>query len=166
MSATHGVEQVAAVILAGGLGTRLRAVVRAQPKVLAPVRGKPFLAYLLDQLCGAGIRTAVICSGYLGEQIEAAFGSAYGPVRVEYSREAAPLGTGGALRAAAPLLGDHPVLVLNGDSYCELDPRALWAWHAAKGAAASIACRGPASVVHRERGRAPGRLGQRRSILR
>src|SRR5262245_56899453 len=91
-----------AAILAGGLGTRLRSSVGDRPKVLAEVRGRPFLACLLDLLGGQGIRRVVLCTGYRGEQVEAAFGGAYGGLELHYSREPEPLGTGGALRLAVP----------------------------------------------------------------
>jgi len=130
-----------AVVLAGGLGTRLRSVVADRPKVLAPVRGRPFLAYLLDQVAAAGIREAVLCTGYLGEDVRTAFGDAHADLRLIYSQESSPLGTAGALRQALPLVPESAdtLLVLNGDSYCETDIRAFEAWHRARGAVASIA---------------------------
>ncbi len=94
-------SKVTAAILAGGLGTRLRPVVPDRPKVLADVRGRPFLAYLLDNLVVQGVREVVLCTGYLGEQIRKAFGETWGPLRLWYSQEEAPLGTAGALRLAA-----------------------------------------------------------------
>lgn len=115
-----------AAVLAGGLGSRLRPAVADRPKVLAEVRGRPFLSRLLDQLAGAGVRRAVLCTGHLGEQVEAACGPAHGPIELVYSREPEPLGTGGALRLAAHLFDTDPVLVVNGDSYCEADLRAFF----------------------------------------
>ncbi len=91
---------VTAAILAGGLGTRLRAAVPDRPKVLAPVAGQPFLTRLLDVLLGAGIRRTVLLTGHLGDQVEGAAGRMHGALELEYSRESAPLGTGGALRLA------------------------------------------------------------------
>ncbi len=79
--------ELTGAILAGGLGTRLRSVVSDRPKVLALVRGKPFLAYLLDQVGDAGIRRVVLLTGYKGEQIEETFGSRYGNIQLEYSAE-------------------------------------------------------------------------------
>jgi D-glycero-alpha-D-manno-heptose 1-phosphate guanylyltransferase len=131
-------SNITAVVLAGGLGTRLRAVVADRPKVLAKVRGRPFLAYLLDQLRAAGIRHAVICTGHLGEHIRDAFGDAYRGVRLRYSQESAPLGTGGALRLAEPCLDSDPVLVLNGDSFCQSPLAAVAERHAFHRAAATI----------------------------
>jgi NDP-sugar pyrophosphorylase family protein len=106
--------------------------------VLAQVHGRPFLAYLLDQLAVAGIRSAVLCTGHQGEQVQSAFGDRYGGLRLDYSREPAPLGTGGALRLALPLLGSDPLLVLNGDSFCDFDLDDFLHFHRAAGAAGSM----------------------------
>src|SRR5690349_15097040 len=118
--------ELTGAILAGGLGTRLRSVVSDRPKVLALVRGRPFLAYLLDQLGEADIRRVVLLTGYKGEQIEKTFGSRYGNIDLEYSAETEPLGTAGALRLALPKLFANAtvagtVLMLNGDSFCAAD---------------------------------------------
>ena len=91
--------EIPAVILAGGLGTRLRSVVSDRPKALAEVAGRPLLAWLLDMLLSACVPRAVLCIGYRGEMIEQAFGTSYAGLSIAYSRELAPLGTGGALRA-------------------------------------------------------------------
>lgn len=110
---------VSAAILAGGLGMRLRSVVSDRPKVLAPVAGRPFLARLLDQLRAAGLREVSLLTGFAAEMIEAEFGDRYRGVKLSYSREPEPLGTGGALRLALPLLQGETILLLNGDSYCD-----------------------------------------------
>ena len=117
-----------AVILAGGLGTRLRDAVANRPKVLAKVGPRPFLSYLLNQLAAAGIRHVVLCTGYMGQMVREAFGSKYRTMTLEYSLEPAPIGTAGALRLALPLLRSDPVLVMNGDSYCEADLGAFATW--------------------------------------
>jgi len=122
-------SKITGAILAGGLGTRLRSAVADRPKVLAPIRQRPFLAYLLDQLSAAGLRYVVLCTGYMGEQVQATFGESYRGLRLAYSQEPAPLGTGGALRQAQSLLKSDPVLVMNGDSYCDANLAALWNWH-------------------------------------
>jgi len=133
------VSSVTAAILAGGLGTRLRSVVADRPKVLAGIRGRPFLAFLLDQLADAGLRNAVLCTGYMGHEVRAAFGDSHRGVRLAYSQEPAPLGTGGAIRLAAEQLASPSALVLNGDSYCQLDVGAFWADHCAAGSRATLA---------------------------
>ena len=125
-------------MLVGGFGTRLRPVVADRPKVLAEVRGRPFLAYLLDQVAAAGIRSVVLCTGYMGERVQAVFGDTYDGLHLVYSQEALPLGTAGALRLALPLFASDPVLVMNGDSFCATDLQALWRWHRAQGAAATL----------------------------
>ncbi|NJL90879.1 MAG: NTP transferase domain-containing protein, partial [Coleofasciculaceae cyanobacterium SM2_1_6] len=116
---------VEAMILAGGLGTRLRSMVSDRPKVLAEVLGRPFLAYLLDQLVAAGTQKVILCVGYRGEQIRAAFGDRFtnhhGEIQLTYSQETQLLGTGGALGLAQPLVQSKEVLVMNGDSFCGVD---------------------------------------------
>ena len=131
-------DEVTAVILAGGLGTRLHTVVADRPKVLAQVRGKPFLAYLLEQVAGASMRHCVLCVGYLGEQIRAVFGDTYAGMRLVYSQESMPLGTAGALRLALPLSQSDTVLVMNGDSFCGVNLSDLWAWHSRLNANATL----------------------------
>ena len=127
-----------AAILAGGLGTRLRSVVRDRPKVMAEIHGRPFLSYLLDQLSLAGFRAVVLCTGYLGEQIAQRFGHCYGDMRLVYSREPQPLGTAGALRLALPQLASDPVFVMNGDSYCHADFGAFGRWYGERGCQAAM----------------------------
>jgi D-glycero-alpha-D-manno-heptose 1-phosphate guanylyltransferase len=118
-----------ALILAGGLGTRLRSIVADRPKVMAMVRGQPFLVYLLNQLVTAGIGDVVISTGYLSGQIRGVFGDKYNSLRIAYSEESAPLGTAGALRLAWPLIRSDPLLVMNGDSYCDASLEDFWLEH-------------------------------------
>src|SRR5262245_60673623 len=84
-------------ILAGGFGIRLRSVVADRPKVLAEVHGRPFLACLLDQAAVAGLKSVVLCTGYMGDRVQAVFGNKYGGLHLVYSQEEVPLGTAGAL---------------------------------------------------------------------
>lgn len=135
---THDLAEVTAVILAGGLGTRLRPVVADRPKALAEIGQRAFLALLLDQLSNAGVRDIVLSTGHGGKQIRETFGESYGNVHLIYSQESSPLGTGGALRLALPLCKSNPVLVLNGDSYCEADLKSFYAWHFARGASGTL----------------------------
>ena len=88
-------KDVPAAILVGGFGSRLRPIVADRPKVLAQIHGKPFLTYLLDQLISADIECVVLCTGYMGEQVQATFGNYYRHLRLFYSQEPSPLGTGG-----------------------------------------------------------------------
>ncbi len=128
-----------AMVLAGGLGTRLRAAVADRSKVMALVDGEPFLARLLDPLAAAGCTRAILCLGHLGEQIEREFGGDHAGMAVVCSHESSPLGTGGALRLALPLLDSPAALVLNGDSYCDIDLRDFVTWAAANDVPAMVA---------------------------
>lgn len=114
-----------AIVLAGGLGTRLRTVVSDVPKPLAPVAGRPFLAWLLDRLAGTGLRRCILATGYRSEAIEQAIGRRWHGMDVAYSVESEPLGTGGAIRLAASHLRGDAVHVLNGDTWLEYAPAAL-----------------------------------------
>ena len=126
---TTELEFTTTAILAGGLGSRLRPALAGHPKALASVGTRPFLVYLFDQLVAAGARDVVLCTGYLGDPIRVMFGESYGPLRLSYSQESTPLGTAGALRLALPLFESNPVLVMNGDSYCEANLREFCLWH-------------------------------------
>jgi D-glycero-alpha-D-manno-heptose 1-phosphate guanylyltransferase len=131
-------DEVTAAILAGGLGTRLRSRVANRPKVLAPVRGRPYLAYLLEQLAGAGVRTVVLLTGYLADQVRLTFGDSYLGLRLMYSCEPSPLGTAGALRLALPYLSSSTILLLNGDSYCAASLPEFWKFHQRQAADLSL----------------------------
>ena len=109
------------LILAGGLGTRLRSVVSDRPKVLAEVAGRPFITYLLDRLDQSGFRSVTLLTGYKGEMVEQQLGLTYQSIHLGYSVEATPLGTGGAIRAAARVIPCDQLLVLNGDTYFDVD---------------------------------------------
>jgi NDP-sugar pyrophosphorylase family protein len=128
-----------AIILCGGLGTRLRSVVPDRPKALAEVAGRPFLEWLLRSLRAQGVGRVVLATGHRGSMIEATFGDGrHLDLVLSYSREAAPLGTGGALRRAAGRVCHYPVLVLNGDSYCRFDLARMSRTHMEQGARATI----------------------------
>ena len=128
-----------AVILCGGLGTRLRPVTGDLPKALAPVAGKPFLHHLFGYLRSAGVTDLVLCTGHAAEQVEGACGngSAWG-ISVRYVREHALLGTGGAVKNAEPLLRSDPFLALNGDSFVPADLGRLARFHRERGARISL----------------------------
>lgn len=114
-----------AVILAGGFGTRLREVVADVPKPMAPVAGRPFLEILLDVLARQGVGRVTLSTGHLAHVVSNHFGRRYAGMELHYEVESVPLGTGGAIAAALPhCRGDH-ALVLNGDSFVELDVQAL-----------------------------------------
>jgi len=108
-----------AFVLCGGRGTRLRSVLTDRPKSMALISGTPFLKLLLDRLRSQGIDDVILGTGYLADKIEGYFGSGKNvDLRIRYSKEHEPLGTGGALKLAEPFISD-PVIVLNGDSYVE-----------------------------------------------
>jgi D-glycero-alpha-D-manno-heptose 1-phosphate guanylyltransferase len=114
-----------AIVLAGGLGTRLRGQLDGVPKALAPVAGRPFLAWLLDQLDAAGIRRVVLATGHLSAQLHAAIGDSWQGMKIEHSVESSPLGTGGAVALAAERLAGRAVHVANGDTFLRFDPAGL-----------------------------------------
>jgi NDP-sugar pyrophosphorylase family protein len=115
-----------AVILAGGLGTRMRPMTETIPKPLIPVAGKPFLQHQLELLAAQGLSRVLLLLAYLGEQIERHFGGgALLGCKLSYSHEPSPLGTGGALKNAESKLEDEFVL-LNGDTYLPVDYAALF----------------------------------------
>jgi NDP-sugar pyrophosphorylase family protein len=130
------------VVLCGGLGTRLLPAVSDRPKALAPVGEAPFLALQLELLRDRGARHFVLCVGHMAEQVEAAFGdgSRLG-VRIDYSRDGEKLlGTGGALKSAERFF-DPAAIVLNGDTYIDVDPACLARVHSstrARGAVATL----------------------------
>jgi D-glycero-alpha-D-manno-heptose 1-phosphate guanylyltransferase len=135
---------VEAIVLAGGLGTRLRSVVPDLPKPMAPVAGRPFLSLLLDRLSDAGFTRAVLATGYRHDSIRAHFGERYRGLALRYSVEDHPLGTGGAMRLASDQVSQYPVFVLNGDTFLELDYQAMLASHRRAQARLSVAvCRVP-----------------------
>jgi D-glycero-alpha-D-manno-heptose 1-phosphate guanylyltransferase len=114
---------ISAVILAGGLGTRLRAVAPNTQKAAASVAGRPFAAYLLELLAAQGCRHVVMALGYKAAETAEAlvpYAHALG-LELDLSVEPAPLGTGGALRLATKQTRSDPVLVMNGDSCVAVD---------------------------------------------
>jgi len=123
---------VPALILAGGLGTRLSGVLPGLPKVLASVCGRPFLSYLLDQLQAAGVREVVLCTGHRADQVRDTFGARYQELTLLYSSESRPLGTAGAIRQAMTLVDAERLLVLNGDSYIHSPLDEFYRWHLAR----------------------------------
>ena len=126
------------IILAGGMGTRLKSVVPDKPKVLASVAGRPFLSILLDQISRTGFNRVILCTGYMADQVEAEFGAEYNGLSLIYSREEILLGTGGALRNAMPLISSETIMVMNGDSFIDADLSAFLRWFTVKGCDAAL----------------------------
>ena len=124
-----------AILLCGGLGTRLRSVVSDRPKPMADIAGKPFLHYLVRMLSEKGVERFVFALGYMGEQIEAYFqdGREYG-ISIVYSYEESPLGTGGAIRNALSKMQDA-------DTYFDTDYRSLFQEQSGKCADMTVASR-------------------------
>lgn len=131
-------SEINVVILAGGFGTRLQSKVSGKPKVLAEIRKHPFLEYLLHQLNRANFKNIVLCTGYLSDQVEKTFGERYKNLHILYSPEQMPLGTAGSLRKACPLLNSEIILVMNGDSFCDVDFKKFLQFHLNKHSKASI----------------------------
>lgn len=125
-------------MLAGGLGTRLRSAVADKPKIIADVQGQPFVVYILEQLQRANIKKTVLCTGYLGEQINDLLGQEYRGMELCYSHETSPMGTGGALLLSLDQWDTKNGLVLNGDSFCSVDLNRYCAWHKETNAMASM----------------------------
>lgn len=115
-----------AIILAGGLGTRLRSVVPGLPKPMAPINDRPFLEYQLDYWIAQGISHFVLSVGYRHEVIVDHFGNSYKGAELNYVIEQIPLGTGGGLLLAAEKVdSNNPFLLLNGDTYFSVDLKTL-----------------------------------------
>ncbi|CUQ68355.1 nucleotidyltransferase family protein [Candidatus Nitrospira inopinata] len=131
-----------AMILAAGLGTRLRPLTDGMPKPLLPVGGTPLIVWNLLLLRRHGFRDVVINLHYLGSMIEEALGdgSQFG-LRITYSKETTILGTGGGIKRAEPYFNGEPVLVLNGDTLVELDLKEVMAFHFAEKAVATLVLR-------------------------
>jgi D-glycero-alpha-D-manno-heptose 1-phosphate guanylyltransferase len=118
-----------AIILAGGLGTRLRPIVSDVPKPMAPINGRPFLEILIDYWIAQGIESFTISIGYLGHLIQGHFGSIYRGKTIRYVEEKEPLGTGGGLRLVLGEMGpqDRAVVVMNGDTWYQVSLPQLFA---------------------------------------
>ncbi len=128
------------IILAGGLGTRLRDTLGDLPKTLAPVGDRPFIGYLMALLSTQGFTDIIISLGHGSQAVKEFLGTGetFG-VRIEYPLERELLGTGGAVKLAETLIRDGNFVVANGDTYLEIDLNAMLAFHEAKGALATVA---------------------------
>ncbi len=151
-------ERTIILVLAGGLGTRLRPLTHTVPKVLVPTLGRPFLEFVLEDLARQGFTRFVLSVGFLADQVEAHFGDgARFGYQVQYAREEQPLGTGGAVRHALSQLSD-PFVVVNGDTLLQLDLAAMLRVHQQQGelvtmAAAHVEDRGRYGALKIEHGR-------------
>ncbi len=118
-----------AIILAGGLGTRLKSVISDIPKPMAPIHGKPFLEYLLSYLVKFKIKKAVLSVGYKYQNILDHFGNNYKGMELLYAIEDKPLGTGGGIRNAMYHINKNHFFLLNGDTFYEVDLNKLYHLH-------------------------------------
>ncbi len=128
-----------AIILAGGLGTRLRAVVPELPKAMAPVLAKPFIGYIMDYCTQQGVEKYIFALGYKHEVIEQYLHTQYEHCNLNFSIEQEPGGTGGAIRQACLMANDESVLVLNGDTLFKVSLEKLSSFHQASGAHCTLA---------------------------
>lgn len=117
------------IILAGGLGTRLRPEVSDLPKCMAPVAGKPFLHWVLQYLQSQDVTDVIFSVGYMYEAIENYITNEHSGLNAKFSVEVEPLGTGGAVNLAAQLCAEENVLVVNGDTLFEADLQRLYNYH-------------------------------------
>lgn len=131
-----------AIILAGGFGTRLRSVVSDVPKPLAPIDGRPFLAWLIDSLAKQGVENVTLSVHHQWEKIRDYFIANPAAIKTDLVVEQEPLGTGGAMRyAMSAMQARQPLLVLNGDTYVRVDLKALYAHHQRHNSQLSITLR-------------------------
>ena len=128
-----------AVILAGGLGTRLRSVVSNLPKAMAPIGGRPFLEYLLENMRKQNVLDVTLAVGHMRDAIIQHFGDAWHSLNISYSVETEPLGTGGALQRALRAMPLRPTFVLNGDTWLPINFALMYAQHTGAKAAVTVA---------------------------
>lgn len=133
-----GTDSCDALVLCGGLGTRLRSAVPHLPKALAPVGNRPFLDILLEHLAAEGVRRFVLCVGHRADDVVEAVPRLRHHGELVISRETAPLGTGGALRHALSHVRGNRFFALNGDSLCRIDLARLLGFHLGHRARVSI----------------------------
>jgi D-glycero-alpha-D-manno-heptose 1-phosphate guanylyltransferase len=126
------------IVLAGGLGTRLRSVLADKPKCMAPVNGRPFLFYMLHYLHQQGITHAILALGYKSEQVIDWCNNTSLPLRISFAIEPEPLGTGGAILNALPLVENNEIFIVNGDTFFDVPLPALYTFHIAKQAQLSL----------------------------
>ncbi len=130
-----------AIILAGGFGTRLQSVVKDVPKPMAPINGKPFLDYQLHYLKHYGVKKVVFSLGYLANKIQDWYKYTFNGIELVYVVEETALGTGGAIRLAMEHCNEEEVLVLNGDSFFDIDLNAFYKLHCSHSSQVSLALR-------------------------
>ncbi len=130
-----------AIILAGGFGTRLQSVVNDVPKPMAPINNIPFLNYVFDYLKFYQIEHVVLSTGYLAEKILDYYKEEFNGIKISYTKEETRLGTGGGIRLAMTKCTTTDVLVLNGDSFFDVDINIHYSNHVLKQANCTLALR-------------------------
>jgi D-glycero-alpha-D-manno-heptose 1-phosphate guanylyltransferase len=130
-----------AIILSGGFGIRLRDKISAVPKPMASVKGRPFLEYLFDYLESFGVCNVILSTGHLSKVIEDHFGENYRSIKIRYSIEKEPMGTGGAIMMALPKINSDKFMVFNGDTLFKADIKAMTEFHLQKSADITLALR-------------------------
>ncbi|MBZ5497868.1 MAG: nucleotidyltransferase family protein [Acidobacteriia bacterium] len=118
-----------AIVLAGGLGTRIRSVASDRPKVMVDVGGRPFLEILLDRMAQNGVARTILATGHLHELIKEHFGERRGTMAIRYCVEDRPLGTGGAVWKALKMTSRNDVFVFNGDTFFDVDLPRFYEFH-------------------------------------
>ena len=118
-----------AIILAGGMGTRLKGIISDMPKPLAPINGIPFLTYLIKFLKQEGIKHIVLSVGYRWEMIKEIYGDMFEGIDISYAIEEEPLGTGGGIALALRKTTKEDILILNGDSFIDFDLKTFYDFH-------------------------------------
>ena len=118
-----------AIVLAGGFGTRLSTVVSDVPKPMAPINGRPFLEYLLDDLNEKGINRVILAVSYKKDIIKNYFKKKYREIEIVYSDEDIPLGTGGAIKKALTLAENEEIFIINGDTFFDVNLKEMYQFH-------------------------------------
>ena len=136
-----------AIILAGGFGTRLQSIVSDVPKPMAPINNVPFLNYIFDYIKFFKIEHVVLSTGYLSEKISDYYKDEFKGVKISYTKEEIPLGTGGGIRLALEKCMTKNILVLNGDSFFDVDLHAYYPLHAQFNSNCTLALRKAANAA-------------------
>lgn len=121
-----------AIILAGGFGKRLSHVVPGVPKPMAPINGRPFLTYIFDYLSNNGVTHTILAVGYKADIIKEYFGKVYNGIKITYSFEDTPLGTGGAIKNALDYCKNKDIFIINGDTFFDVDLNEMKEFHVSK----------------------------------
>lgn len=128
-----------AIVLAGGLGTRLQHIIPGMPKPMAPINGRPFLEYVFGYLLRNGVERTILAVGYKAEKISDYFGTNYNSTPIIYSYEDSPLGTGGAILKALGICNCENVIIVNGDTYFDVNLPEMLEYHKRMGSKLTMA---------------------------